>query len=76
MIFLLLTLVSRYPMIGEPKITASEYVLNMYPNKCKGMFFFASSIGRKGAIKAYAQFDISVMNHILANLQSHLSFSG
>jgi hypothetical protein len=50
--FLLLTLVRKYPIKGEQIMTATEYMLKMYPNNSIGTPILTSSNGRKGAIKA------------------------
>jgi len=50
--FLLLNLVNKNPIKGEPKITATEYILNIYPNQLISIPYCFNSIGKNGAIKA------------------------
>ena len=72
--FLLLNLVNKKPMNGEHMITATEYMLKIYPNNSVGTPFFCSSIGKNGAIKAYALFETRVMTHMQMRLKSQTFF--
>jgi hypothetical protein len=71
--FLLLYYFRYFPIIGEHIITATEYILNIGPIYFWSIFAFSSSIGKNGAIRAYAQLESRVTAHKQRRVLSILS---
>lgn len=70
-IFLRPKVVIIFPIIGDPIITATEYIQNMYPIVETPISHFLSSRGRNGTTREYQLFDR--MFDTISQATSHLT---